>query len=152
MRWCLGNLSLHLSSSCVLMLLLPICISCPLLLLALGGENEPVGATPARRGCLGVSPSKHTALRAEGALLQSHKLGQGREGVSSRDTHGKDQSGASVPWAVLPRCCHPSRQGGRELNILLETTCIERPDSKSPGGLGPSLTHQSVLVVPSVNI
>lgn len=35
--------------------------------------------------------------------------------------------------------------GTRELNILPETTCTERPDSKSPGALGPSLTHQSVL-------
>ena len=42
------------------------------------------------------------------ALLQLHKLGQNREGFSSRDSCGKDQSGAAVPWAVLPRCCHPS--------------------------------------------
>lgn len=52
-------------------------------------------------------------------------------------------------WSLCPLVCAAqmlsSLTGGCELNTLPETTCTERPDSKSPGAPDPSLTHQSVL-------
>lgn len=77
-----------------------------------------------------------------GALLQLHKLEQNKKGISSRDTSGKDGSGASVHYSVLPRCCHPSQ--GYVSSVSCLRPHVQRPDSKSPGALDPSLTHQSV--------
>lgn len=60
----------------------------------------------------GVFPSKDAELGVVGTLLQLHELRQNREGVSSRVTRGQERTGASVSWAVLPRCCHPSQGDG----------------------------------------
>lgn len=81
------------------------------------------------------------------SVTQLHKLEQNGEGVSSRDDSGKDGSGASVHYSVLPRCCHPSQ--GYMSSVSCLRPHVQRPDSKPPGALDPSLTHQSVLPVGS---